>query len=302
MNTITSFLGNTGPEHSSGLTPSQIGWGPDDGVYPDRFAVNRADSAEMVWVPCGSFPMGTQTVEIADMQRLERPELTSETAWLADDERPCRRVTVTRGFWLYRHPVSRGQCRALLGECPPHRMAWRRMLGSPPPAPEPDWSNDGLDEHPVAWATWEYARGYAEQTGTALPTEAEWEYAARGSVYRRYPWGGDWDASKCQSIADRHGFEFTAPVGQFPEGRSWCGALDMAGNVFEWCRDWFASYSYEDVQTPELDPECTDSESGRRVLRGGSCLVEPVHLRCSTRWKADPDYTCIHFGFRCAAR
>ena len=218
-----SHISRRGPPFTPGQRPVTLGWGPDTDVYPGKFVVNASDGAEMVWVPPGSFGMGSQTAEIADILGGNRPAGAPDPARIVHDERPYHAVRISRGYWLYRRPVTRGQCRSLLGECPTHRMGWRRMLGHTPPAAEPDWTNDGGDSHPVMWATWNYATDYARQAGVRLPTEGEWEYAARGQQFRRYPWGNEWDASRCQSEVDRHGFEWatgTVPKGWIDESRA----------------------------------------------------------------------------------
>ena len=298
---VGSFAGKPGPRYTRGLAPSKLGWGPDDRVHPERSVVNEPDGAEMVWVPAGTFGMGSQTAEIADILSGEEPGLERTSTWLGHDERPYHRARISRGYWLYKHPVTRGQCRSLVGRCPADRMGWRRSLGHTPPASEPNWSNEGGDGHPVMWATWRYASDYARRAGVALPTEAQWEYAARGRQYLRYPWGSEWDASRCQSAADKHGFEWSAPVGRFPDGASWCGALDLAGNTWEWCEDWYAPYSYESVSDPVADPRGADDRSGRRVMRGGSWWTGRLYLRCAARLKVAPGNAKCDFGFRCAA-
>jgi len=176
------------------------------------------------------------------------------------------------------------------------------MLGSAPPGgKEPDWSNDGSDQHPVMWTSWDDAAGYARRARVALPTEAQWEYSARGRQYQRYPWGSEWDASRCQSIAERHGFEFSTPAGRFPGGASWCGAFDLAGNMWEWCDDWFEPYSWESASDPVVDSRGADPGSGKRVLRGGSWASEPVFLRCAARRRVRGDHAALYTGFRCLA-
>ena len=298
---IQSFAGRPGPKLRSGLTPSQLGWGSEDKAYPEGFTVNETDGAELVWVPAGEFSMGTLGAEIADMLLRVRSEIPPNVTWLPDDERPCHKIKISKGFWLYKNPVTRGQFKRLMGDYPRNRESWMaHMLGGKADDPNRQLNDEPCDDHPVVWIDWHNASDYATRAGASLPTEGQWEYAARGPFYRKYPWGNEWDASRCQSAADRHGFRDTAPVGSFPGGASWCGALDLAGNVWEWCRDWFAPYP--DDARPIVDPEGIDAGSGRRILRGGSWLSAPLFQRCSARIKAAPRHAFNYYGFRCMAR
>ncbi len=140
----------------------------------------------------------------------------------------------------------------------------------------------GIANHPVVWVNWRDAQAYVawlrESTGQPyrLPTEAEWEKAARGAAGRIYPWEDDWDAGKCNN--GESGLNGTSPVGMYPAGASPYGCLDMAGNVWEWCSTLYESYPYraddgrEDLQA-----------SGDRVLRGGAYWNDREGVRCAYR-------------------
>jgi serine/threonine-protein kinase len=194
-----------------------------------------------------------------------------------DDSRPLHAVQLA-GFWIGTTEVTVGQWRAVMGE--------------------PSGRNDQGDDHPVADVSWLECQAFCSRSGLQLPTEAEWEYAARGTDGYTYPWGNAWAAALCQSWEDRHGHERTLPVGALPSGRSWCGALDMAGNVFEWCRDWYDESFYASPAATAPDPECTNGGSGRRVLRGGCWGSSPDNCRTTVRSRAKPDFRNGGIGFR----
>jgi formylglycine-generating enzyme required for sulfatase activity len=156
----------------------------------------------------------------------------------------------------------------------------------------------GYEEHPVIEVSWYGARAYCQWVGKRLPTEAEWEKAARGTEGREWPWGNEWDASKCNTAEGGHGT--TTPVGQFsPDGDSHYGVADMAGNVWEWVADWYDPGYYKS-QLPEHNPPGPDSGQVR-VIRGGAWFTERGLARCAYRTGASSRkgrYNDI--GFRCA--
>jgi formylglycine-generating enzyme required for sulfatase activity len=156
-----------------------------------------------------------------------------------------------------------------------------------------------LGRHPVADVSWHDARAYCEwlsqKTGRPyrLPTEAEWEKAARGTDGRVYPWGDEFDTVKCNSDEDH--ILGTTPVGQYsPGGDSPYGAADMVGNVWEWCSTLERKYPYRPDDREDLDAE------GERVLRGGSFYQDRSVVRCAYRISHYPDLRLDHFGFRVA--
>ena len=213
-----------------------------------------------------------------------------------DDERPQHTVTLD-AFWIDRTEVNNAQYRKCVeaGTCS-QPSCW-------------DQSSLNAGAQPVVCVDWNQATAYCAWTGARLPTEAEWEKAARGTDGRTYPWGNDFDGGKvnfcdknCEfdwkdSNAD-DGYGRTALVGSYPAGASPYGALDMAGNVWEWVADWYAADTYG--RSSASNPPGPDS-GDQRVMRGGSWHYGRDYARCAYRYGGDPysrDYSYI--GFRCA--
>lgn len=181
-------------------------------------------------------------------------------------------------------------------------------------------NRDDRPDHPINCVDWFQATAYCTWAGRHLPTEAEWEYAARGNDNRLYPWGNmppntglmngcDGDCVKMGEreigsnfkeiygeIPGNDGWERTAPVGSFPAGASPFGVLDMAGNVMEWTADWFGAYSSGPVTNPRGPASGT-----RRVTRGGGWLSSAEEeMRSTLRTPDDPTQRRVRLGFRCA--
>ena len=166
-------------------------------------------------------------------------------------------------------------------------------------SPPPFWNNELFNqpEKPVMSVTWENAKAYADWAGKRLPTEAEWEKAARGTDGRIWTWGNEWDASKLNAndVGTIEGFVYTSPVGSFPQGVSPYGVHDMAGNVWEWCEDWYDEnyYSYG----PKTNPK-GPAYGENHVLRGGDWSMNNDFTRCPSRVGISPG--SMPTGFRCA--
>ena len=282
--------------HCTAVPPREPGAG-DVWVCP-------ADGKEMVFVPAGSFPMGTTASElpgaqlrVMDSSRMVRAEPGRALAenfssvrvlgddgrvWLVptdemircEDGHPQRLVHLD-AYWIDRAEVTVGEFRLFC------REAERPM----PEAPVQGWQDTRL----VSNATWHDAAAYAEWAGKRLPTEAEWEKAARGTDGRSYPWGDE-----KPEPGTRHWCTGVSPVGQFVVDASPFGCLDMLSNGWEWCADRWEESRAEGPKpghAPEMPALSID-----RSLRGSGGGTEP----CTTRYGLAPTSRHRFVGFRCA--
>lgn len=225
--------------------------------------INPVDGARLLYIPAGEFQMGSDDGD--------------------SDERPVHTVYLD-AYWMYETEVTSAQ----YGEF---------VANTNHPNEGSSWDTR-YPQHPVVDVSWEDAVAYCDWAGGRLPTEAEWEKAARGEDGRNYPWGNDFDSSNVNSLEDGDGFEYNAPVGSFPGGAGPYGLLDMAGNITEWVADWYASDYYSN--SPASNPQGPASGENR-VTRGSSWLGFESDLRSANRGRLIPSYTDLVYGFRCAS-
>jgi serine/threonine-protein kinase len=279
-----------------------------DTAQPIELRVWETDGAEMVLVPAGEFVMGSEE--------------------LGDDERPVHRVYLD-DFWIDRYEVTNERFTRFVAATGYQTEAERRGWGWLWKGSEweevkgADWrhprglhsSIEGKMDHPVVLVSWNDADAYCRWAGKHLPSEAQWEKAARGpSTLRqpfdkaqdtaglgrglRYAWGDEFDSAKANTKESKR--DDTTPVGSFsPQGNSPYGASDMTGNVWEWVADWYGSDYYS--QAPLANPP-GPATGAYKVLRGGSWSFDQVYAHTSFRYNVKPDYTYDFTGFRCSSQ
>ena len=260
------------PAHSPGVTRTR-----------------STDEAEMIHVPDGEFLMGS----------------TDADRKAAADEKPAHTVYLD-AFWIARTEVTNTQYVRFLNALGEHKGTCGGYDCVETKVEDQDSHilrqegryvvESAFEDHPVIEVTWYGAQAYCEWAGVRLPTEAEWEKAARGIDGRLYPWGNDApDCSKAQ-YAGCSGM--TVPVGSKPAGASPYGVLDMAGNVWEWVADWYDATYYD--CSPARNPQGVKAGE-RKVFRGGSWGYLPKFIRTTDRARNRPAYAGFNVGFRCGA-
>jgi formylglycine-generating enzyme required for sulfatase activity len=264
-------------EQALGQTAVRAGWA----FRPGAPMVLPLTGMSFKWIDPGRFTMGS----------------TDEDLEASPDEKPALAVTITKGYWMGEHPVTNAQYREFVAATG-HRApaTWRERRFSDPSQPVVGVSWDDAQ----AFCAWVNAQVQPEvAVRFRLPTEAEWEYAARGSDGRRYPWG--WEPPD----ATRATFDLDwstggpSPVGQHPAGVSPFGLHDMAGNVWEWCQDQYR----QDQRVPEPAPDPEDAATGQgssRVFRGGSWVSYARDVRAASRVALARVYRHVRLGFRLA--
>jgi len=225
----------------------------------------------MILIPAGKFIMGSNDGNY--------------------DESPKREVYID-AFYIDKYPVTNAEYKKFIDEtgykAPYLGYSWSQKY---------DWQNgmypEGKGDCPVVLVSWDDAVAYCKWAGKRLPTEAEWEKAARGTDGRVWPWGNEWDPEKlaCWGVGD------IQPVGKYKGGKSPYGCFDMAGNVWEWTADWYNDKYYQ--VAPAKNPQGPE-EGLERVLKGGAWIHSRFSVRCAMRFHKPPAYCDNYIGFRCA--
>ena len=254
----------------------------------------------------------------------------AEPEWRHADERPQRKVTM-RSFAIDRYEVTNAQYRRFLDaiaqtgdeayrhpdqskgkdHTPRYWLAYNPLLEHANFRKIVPFHKDTFteDDKPVVGVDWFDAYAYAKWAGKRLPTEAEWELASRGTDGRRWPWGNEWQWGWCNIGGEKKGVDivaqgyekdgyiYAAPGGTYRQGDSPFGCNNMAGNVSEWCADWYQKDYYQ--HAPDGNPP-GPAKGKCRVVRGGSSQRGSNSVRCAKRAFYEPDFRNFTLGFRCA--
>jgi len=259
------------------------------------------DGMEMIYIPAGEFLMGWKGLDATvDVGPGPYPDFLEHTVYLDD-------------YWIDKYAVTNGQYQLCVAEgiCRPG------MQNNIPPQGTGYFTDTAFTDYPIVNVSWYMARDYCEWVGRRLPTEAEWEKAARGTDGRKYPWGNEKYSEEYANICDVNcplakkgdisnpsfddGFAGPAPVGSFPAGVSPYGLMDMAGNVWEWTSTASELYPYDANDGREAQYDIADGEKWpERILRGGPWNDGLWYQRSSYRYRAVAIYSNFNMGLRCA--
>jgi len=259
----------SGPAARSQGTPTPLPTVSANGQWAP--VVARFGEVEMVLVPPGCFRMGSTAAEVAPLNRLY------SNTWY-NNELPQTTLCFNAPFWLDKTEVTQAQ--------------FSRFGGVS--AAQPDLSGD---QRPVDKITWVEASAFCKKRGARLPTEAEWEYAARGPDGLTYPWGNTFEGEAL--VWGENSGQQPMAVGSKPKGQSWVGALDLSGNVWEWVSSQYQPYPYDAADGRE---NVSDTQA-LRVLRGGSAYFNlTMNFRAASRRGAVPTEWEVMggSGIRCA--
>jgi len=242
-------------------------------------AITGKDGAPMVLIPAGVFPMGV-------------PEGDRDGG---RDEYPRHDVQVD-AFYIDKYETTNGRYFEFV------KATGHRVPQNPRNPTRNLWQGDAITEsladRPVVNVDWADAEAYCRWAGKRLPTEAEWEKAAKGTADRRFPWGNVEPTNKHLNFNQQWiGEKTLMPVGSYEAGKSPFGVHDMAGNVWEWVHDWYDAKHYE--KSPRRNPKGPET-GAKRVLRGSGWQNETPTVRIFTRVDSDPTIRNESTGFRCA--
>ena len=248
--------------------------------------LQKKTSENMVFIPEGPFTMGF--------------EIENDSEWGDMDEEPVHEVTLS-AYWMDKYEVTSYDFAEFLNS---HQASAGRFIEITPSVTvefvEGKYlSRPELENHPVNRVSWYGADAYCRWKGKRLPTEAEWEKAARGTDQRIFPWGNEFPDNSRVTYRRKFseiGFKVMEPVYSMGRGVSPYGIHHMAGNVWEWVADWFDGGTYRDRE--QKDPK--GPETGiSKVLRGGNWYYKAYYMRTTYRFNERPDQFNIWQGFRC---
>lgn len=274
----------------------------DNSPVQDAVRTRPADGMDMIYVPAGEFQMGSSDAEVDAALKtcLETYSADCIREWF-EAEQPAHTVKLD-AFWIDKTEVTNAMYRLCVDaeacQAPQQNGSDTRSTYYGDPA---------YEKYPVIYVNWNQASSYCKWAGGRLPTEAEWEYTAKGPGALRYPWGNEYDGTRLNSCdvnckygwADSSfddGYRDTAPVGSYPTGASWVGALDMAGNVWEWTADGFGEYKTDS----QVNPTGTSSTS-KITLRGDAADGTQSVSRTTDRHGESSSRTYKYLGFRCVS-
>jgi formylglycine-generating enzyme required for sulfatase activity len=248
---------------------------------PLRDEITDAKGVPMRLVPAGTFTMGSDADDALAECKKYRSDCSRD--WFINEE-PAHQVDLD-AFYMDKFEVTNARYKACVdaGVCTPPQDTNSYTRSS-------YYDNSQYNNFPVINVDWNQAKTYCEWRGARLPSEAEWEKAARGTDGRTYPWGEGIDCDKANYSGCKGD---TTEVGSYADGKSPYGLYDMAGNVWEWVSDWYDAYPGNTISN-------SDYGTKYRVLRGGSWYDSEYVLRTSYRGRDTPDVINLYVGFRCA--
>ena len=259
---------------------------------------NEKDGSVMILIPKGDFLMGSNE---------------SDPAVRESDFKPLHKIYLD-DFYIDKYEVNVGQFKKFVAatgyitDAEKNGGAWVITISKGGQEGNISWRNPGFSQNdnlPVVCLSWNDAKAYCDWAEKKLPTEAEWEKAARGTDGRMYPWGSEWNPSKCNGnewdprndkTDHRGGLNLTVPVGIYPQGASPYGVMDMAGNAYEWCQDWYDENYY--LNAPRRNP-LGPSTGSFRVKRGGSFIRHKEWCTGIFRGNDVPNIGFNDCGLRC---
>lgn len=270
------------------------------GAWPETFT-NPADGTTMRLIPGGTFFMGSTRLETEAASRMDADGESFDLA----PETPQFDLFVP-SFYIGVFTVTNEQFARFLSERQPRPELFDLWVFSLARIEKPPRDGGlyrvepGFERQPAAHITWFGAEAYCRWAKLRMPTEVEWEKAARGADARLFPWGNEWhDDFLRWRRGNCNGSVQTAEVDAYPEGRSPYGIFQMAGNVAEWCEDWFQPRFYDEHA---MGNRHTPHSGDERVLRGGNCVQSrKLEFRCATRQHSTPVFLTMDYtGIRCA--